>query len=274
MWEGLDPSRVRLIPPCIDPLSPKNRPITSESRDAIMAVTGLVQPFAGAEPDFERHDGSRGHVVRRADVLEMAPVPAGASIVTQVSRWDRLKDPVGVLLGFADAGVEGAHLILAGPSPASVADDPEAGAVLTELRDTWLAQRMIRRERIHIANLPTADVDENAVIVNALQRRADVVVQKSLAEGFGLTVTEAMWKDRPVVAGRVGGIVEQIDDGVHGVLVDPRDLGAFGHALYGLFEYPDRAAALGRAAHERVRDRFLPPQYLAANLDVIEAVLD
>ena len=111
------------------------------------------------------------------------------------------------------------------------------------------------------------------MIVNALQRRADVVVQKSLAEGFGLTVTEAMWKDRPVVAGRVGGIVEQIDDGVHGVLVDPRDLGAFGHALDALFEDPDRAAALGRAAHERVRDRFLPPHYLAANLDVIEAVL-
>ena len=146
--------------------------------------------------------------------------------------------------------------------------------MLTELRDTWLAQRMTRRERIHIANLPTADVDENAVIVNALQRRADVVVQKSLAEGFGLTVTEAMWKDRPVVAGRVGGIVEQIDDGVHGVLVDPRDLRRVrARRSYGLFDDRDRAAALGRAAHERVRDRFLPPQYLAAYLELIEAVL-
>jgi trehalose synthase len=273
VWDGLDQSRVRLIPPCIDPLSPKNTSISPESRDAILAVTGLIHPSAGPGPDFDRHDGSPGRVVRRADILEIAPVPPDAPIVTQVSRWDRLKDPVGVLLGFADAAIEGTHLILAGPSPASVADDPEAEAVLTELRDTWLAQRMTRRERIHIANLPTADVDENAMIVNALQRRADVVVQKSLAEGFGLTVTEAMWKDRPVVAGRVGGIVEQIDDGVHGVLVDPRDLGAFAHALDALFDDPDRAAALGRAAHERVRDRFLPPHYLAANLGVIEAVL-
>jgi len=273
VWEGLDASRVRLIPPCIDPLSPKNQVIAPEERDAITAVTGLAGSATGIEPAFERRDGSRGRVVRRADVLELQPVPPGAAIVTQVSRWDRLKDPVGVLHGFADAGLEGAHLILAGPSPASVADDPEAEAVLTELRDAWLAQRMTRRERIHIANLPTADVDENAAIVNALQRRADVVVQKSLAEGFGLTVTEAMWKERPVVAGRVGGIVEQIDDGVDGVLIDPRDLGAFGAALVGLFREPDRAAALGRAAHERIRDRFLPPHYLAANLELIGDVL-
>jgi len=111
------------------------------------------------------------------------------------------------------------------------------------------------------------------VMVNALQRRSDVVVQKSLAEGFGLTVTEAMWKRRPLVAGAVGGVLEQIDDGVQGLLVDPSDLGAFGAAVRDLLADPARAAALGEAAHERVRERFLPPHYLAANLEVIAAVV-
>jgi trehalose synthase len=129
------------------------------------------------------------------------------------------------------------------------------------------------RERVHIANLPTADVDENAIIVNALQRRADVVVQKSLAEGFGLTVTEAMWKRRPLVASAVGGILEQIEDGVHGLLVDPSDLSAFGGAVRDLLSDPKRAAALGQAAHERVRDRFLPPDYLSANLEVVASIV-
>jgi len=98
------------------------------------------------------------------------------------------------------------------------------------------------------------------------------VVQKSLAEGFGLTVTEAMWKRRPLVAGAVGGVLEQIDDGVQGVLVDPSDLTALGAAVGSLLADPRRAASLGDAAHTRVRERFLPPHYLAANLEVVAAV--
>ena len=176
-----------------------------------------------------------------------------------------------MLQGFAgDPGLEGVHLILAGPSPSSVADDPEAESVLTMLRDAWLSQPSPLRERIHIANLPTADADENAVIVNALQRRSNVVVQKSLAEGFGLTVTEAMWKERPVVAGAVGGIVDQIDDGKQGLLVDPRDLTAFGNAVRSLCLDPARAGELGTAANLRVRERFLPPRYLTQYLELIE----
>jgi len=114
-----------------------------------------------------------------------------------------------------------------------------------------------------IANLPIEDPEENAVVVNALQSRADVVVQKSMAEGFGLTVTEAMWKARPVVAGGVGGIREQIDDGVNGVLVDPRDLGAFGSAVTDLLQDPERAASLGAEGRRSVQERFLPTRYLA-----------
>ena len=109
---------------------------------------------------------------------------------------------------------------------------------------------------------PIEDPEENAVVVNALQRRADVVVQKSMAEGFGLTVTEAMWKARPVVAGGVGGIREQIDDGVNGVLVDPRDLGAFGSAVTDLLQDPERAAIPGRRRAAE-RSGAIPPDALS-----------
>jgi len=274
VWEGLDQDGVAVIPPCIDPLSLKNVDLEPDRCEAIMSRTGLGDGSARRDAVFERLDGATDRVVRRADMLELAPVPAGAPIVTQVSRWDRLKDPAGVLHGFADdPGLDGVHLILAGPSPSSVADDPEAESVLSDLRDTWLSQPVSKRERIHIANLPTADVDENAIIVNALQRRSNVVTQKSLAEGFGLTVTEAMWKERPMVAGRVGGIADQIEDGVQGLLVDPRDLQGFGEAVRSLFLDADRADALGWAAKQRVRDRFLPPQYLGAYLELIEKIV-
>jgi trehalose synthase len=273
VWDGLDRERVELIPPSIDPLALKNTELLPGQQEAIMAITGLATPRPDGDPSFERPDGTDGRVVRQADLLEVDRVPAGAPIVTQVSRWDRLKDPLGVLRGFAEEPTLGnAHLILAGPAPSSVADDFEADVVLTELRDAWGALPFRLRKRIHIASLPTADVDENAIIVNALQRRADVVVQKSLAEGFGLTVTEAMWKRRPIVAGAVGGVLEQIDDRVQGLLVDPSDLTAFGVAVGSLLADPNRAASLGDAAHERVRQRFLPPQYLAANLEVVAAI--
>jgi trehalose synthase len=115
---------------------------------------------------------------------------------------------------------------------------------------------------VHLACLPTADIDENAAVVNALQRRAAIVTQKSLAEGFGLTVVEAMWKARPVVASAVGGIVDQISDPTCGVLVhDTTDLAGFGREVRGLREGPERAAAKGAAAQERSRD-FLPDVHL------------
>ena len=118
------------------------------------------------------------------------------------------------------------------------------------------------------------DLEENAVMVNALQRRADVVVQKSIAEGFGLTVAEAMWKARPVVASRIGGIQDQIEDGVSGVLLDdPTALPAYGAAVTQLLKEPERARAMGQAAQERVRDDFLPVRSLMQYLDLIEKLI-
>ena len=157
VWEGLDRGKVALIPPCIDPLALKNVELAPAQQEAIMAITGVATAGSDGDASFERPDGTRGQVVHPADVLEVTRVPVGAPIVTQVSRWDRLKDPIGVLRGFAaESGLGDAHLILAGPSPSSVADDPEAEAVLSELRDAWGEQPSDLRARIHIANLPTA----------------------------------------------------------------------------------------------------------------------
>jgi trehalose synthase len=190
--------------------------------------------------------------------------------VVQVSHWDRLKDMTGVMVGFADhvATTGAGHLILAGPNVSGVSDDPEGAADLENCIRIWRGLPHAARQRIHLACLPVADVEENAVIVNALQRHANVVVQKSLAEGFGLTVTEAMWKGRALVAAGVGGIRDQIEDGVSGLLVDPRDLTVFGNAVGSLLGDPSLALDLGAAAHRRVRDRYLAPHYLGAYLEL------
>ena len=125
------------------------------------------------------------------------------------------------------AKADGAHLLLAGPSVAGVADDPEGAEVLAEVGGRREALAPEKRGRVHLASLPMDDIEENAAMVNAIQRRSDVILQKSLAEGFGLTVAEAMWKAKPMVASRVGGIQDQIEDGVSGVLIDdPSDLEA------------------------------------------------
>src|SRR4029453_3844852 len=113
----------------------------------------------------------------------------------------------------------------------SVSDDPEGGEVLRQVQDDWAALPRSLRARVHLACLPMDDLEENGAIVNALQRRADVVVQKSLAEGFGLTVAEAMWKRRPVGGARVGGIQDQIIDGESGLLVAPNDPEAVAAAI-------------------------------------------
>jgi trehalose synthase len=119
------------------------------------------------------------------------------------------------------------------------------------------------------------DLDDNARTVNALQRWATVVLQKSLAEGFGLTVTEPMWKARPVVASRVGGIQDQIEHDVSGLLLDdPTDGAELVRVLAGLLADPERQAALGRAAHLRVRDRFLADRHLIQYVELFAQLID
>ena len=122
-------------------------------------------------------------------------------------------------------------LALVGPSVADVADDPEGTAVFAECVAAWEALDVKVRKRIKLVTLPMDDIDENAATVNALQRHATVIVQKSIMEGFGLTVAEAMWKGKALVASRVGGITGQVQPGSGILLDDPADLLAFGDTL-------------------------------------------
>ncbi len=122
---------------------------------------------------------------------------------------------------------------------------------------------------MHLASIPMDDADENAIIVNALQRHAAVVVQKSLVEGFGLTVTEAMWKGRAVVASRLGGIQDQITDGRDGLLVeDPYDLDEFAGVLRRAPRGCWPGGRLGAAAHARVLAEFLGDRHLEQYVDL------
>jgi len=270
VWEGLDPQRVRILAPCIDPFATKNQDLPGDSMDAILRAGGIIQGADG-QAVFVRQDGTRAPITRTADVGGIT-LPSDARIVTQVSRWDRLKDPVGVMEAFARhvAPRTDAFLVLAGPAATSVKDDPEQPEVLRELSTKRDQMPRAVRDRIVIAQLPMEDTEENAAIVNALQRRSNVVVQKSLAEGFGLTVAEAMWKGRPVVASRVGGIEDQIEDSRNGLLVDdPRDLEGFGRAVVRLLEDGRLAERLGAAARRTVISRFITPCHLIAQARLV-----
>lgn len=267
----LDPARCAVIAPSIDPFSAKNQAMAPEVVRAVLAHVGLIDPAPGdgePAPVFRRADGSLARVVRTADVLRHGRPPrADTPLVAQVSRWDRLKDPLGVLEGFGRLACEGvpsgAMLLLVGPNVRAVADDPEGAEVFEEVLAAWRALPQGCRSLVHLVHLPMADVEENAAIVNAIQRHAAVVVQKSLREGFGLTVTEAMWKARPVIASAVGGIQDQITDGVDGLLLrDPRDLDAFGGAVARVLGDPALARQLGERAYVRARDHFLGVRHL------------
>jgi trehalose synthase len=276
-WEGLEEARTEIIAPVIDAFSPKNQELAPETVAAILHVAGLNADYDGdADATFHRIDGTPARVDRRASLSEERPLRSTDPMVLQVSRWDRLKDPAGVVRGFADHVAPGtdAHLVYAGPAMAAVADDPEGAGVFAEVEALHASLPRSLRARVHLARLPMEDVAENAAIVNALQRRAEVVVQKSLAEGFGLTVAEAMWKAKPVVASRIGGIQDQITDGTSGRLVDdPRDLAAYGAAVRDLLADRERARRMGRAAQERVRDGFLPVRSLLQYVNLIERLM-
>ena len=275
----LPPPRVRIIAPSIDPFSTKNVQLEPFEVGAALRQAGLVDlPADEGSLVFGRRRGTAGSVRPHHDLLlGEGPIPGDARVIMQLSRWDRLKDMTGVLTGVAshlDNLPDDVHLLLAGPDVVGVADDPEGAAILQACRSLREGLPAAARERIHLCCLPMDDVDENAHLVNALQHHAAVVLQKSLAEGFGLTVTEPMWKSRPVVASAVGGIPDQIEDGVSGILLhDPADVGALTEAVAKLLADPERAAAIGAAAHERVRDYFLGDRHLVQWVQLFDGVL-
>jgi len=269
--------RLSAIPPSIDPFAPKNQELAPEVVESILTHVGLV---SGRETDtrFEKDDGEPGRVERVCDIVRSGPAPGpDVPVVTQVSRWDPIKDMLGVMRGFVEhVDAPGpAHLVLAGPSVAAVSDDPEGAQVLEDCRRAWEDLPESVQQTVTLACLPMDDVDENAAIVNALQRHSSVVTQKSLAEGFGLTVSEALLKGRAVVASAVGGIVDQVVDGETGLLVrEPSDLAEFGGHLTRLLTDPDLASRLGEAAREATVAGFLGDTQLERWLGVLGSLVD
>jgi len=232
---GMPPGRVSVFPPAIDVFTAKNERLSLELARTLVAGFGI---------DLAR------------------------PLVTQVSRFDPWKDPWGVIDAYRLVKREVPVLQLALAGALMAKDDPEGIAVLEDVR-----RYAGDDPDIHVLadKELTTDRFENAVRVNALQRLSSVVLQKSVREGFGLTVTEAMWKGRPVIGGDCGGIRAQIWDGDNGYLVS--DVGACAERLLYLLMNPPEAQRLGARARDTVRRRFLMPQLLADYLSLFEEML-
>lgn len=276
----VDPDHAAVVAPSINPESPKNRVLDLDESWTVVRLAGV---FAG-KPPFEavpllREDG-RADAFRGFEGQEVSVtggmVPEGACTITQVQRWDRLKGGLELVEAFADQLDRlpaNAHLLLVGPAP-DAEREPLAQAVLDQILERVTTLPPHTAAHVHVVSVPMGDREVNATVVNAIQRVSDVVTQRSLVEAFGLTVAEAMWKKLPVVASAVGGIQDQIEDGVTGVLVDPADPAQWGGAVADMLSFPERAAEMGLAAHEAVRRDFLPNRHLLALLDALSTVLE
>jgi trehalose synthase len=258
-------ARASSIPPGIDPLSAKNCDLLPHPLVQVLWRAGLIhteQPMV--PPRFE------AEVMRIGDDPGLLFRPT----VTQISRWDRLKGWLPLMEGFArlkqrsrDRRVELARLVLAGPDPRGVADDPEALDVLAEMTARW--RELAVRQDVALLVLPLRSRVENALMVNALQRTATLVVQNSLREGFGLTVTEAMYKSVPVMGTRACGIRHQIDDGIDGRLVgDGEDREQIAQVMGEMLT--SDLDAMGRAAERKAQQRFLVFEQIAAWLRLLD----
>jgi len=265
-----------IIHPAIDPLSHKNRPLSPHKLTGVLVNAGLLvttnpvvtPPFATPALRLQA-DGSFAATGQDEDLgLLFRP------IITQVSRWDRLKGFVPLLKGFVHLkegrfGRTGelsdrhrrrldlVRLVLAGPDPNSIQDDPEGLGVFQEICGIWHELDPELQRDIAVLSLPMTSRKVNALMVNALQRCSTVVAQNSLQEGFGLTVTEAMWKGCPVMGSRAAGIRAQLADGETGCLVDASDSHAVASTLDYMLEEDKQRAVWGRNANRRVYDRFL-----------------
>ena len=222
--------RIDIIPPAIDPISPKNLALADNT--------------------------SR-------QVLDWIGINLGRPLITQVSRFDPWKDPLGVIAAYnlVKLQVPNVQLALVG---SMALDDPEG----------WDVYRTVKAESdkdpmIHVFTNLTG---VGNIEVNAFQRLSDVMVQKSIREGFGLVVSESLWKETPVVAGRAGGIPLQMSDGVGGMLVD--NIEQCADAIVKLLTNAELSRELGAKGRERVREHFLLPRLLLNELSLVRDVLD
>jgi trehalose synthase len=245
-----------VLAPFLSPFAAKNCDLSPADIEACLAWCGL-RPGPAVTAEVSTPDGPV-RLRRPVRLVADRPPSGDEPFVIQVSRWDRLKDMHGVLAAFA-GGVPEGYLALIGPDPAAIPDDIEQADWYARCVADRAALPAAVRERTALLCLPMDDLAENAVLVNALQRAADVIAQKSLAEGFGLTVTEAMVKARVVAASAVGGIRSQIRHGETGLLAtDPTDLPAFGALLSSALDGSVDRATIGARARTWVLDRYLP----------------
>lgn len=244
----LDQRPVSILTPSVDPAGLKNQELTKKNIQRVLGAIGLQR----ADDSLLGLDlGSAARVAHEQELPDDAP------LVLQIARWDRLKDMMGVLRAFATliAPSTKAHLVLAGPDPDEISDDLENQVVLREIMKARAGLEPDVRSRVHLVILKLGS-STNSLIVNALQRRATVVSQKSLEEGFGLAVTESMLKERPVVAADVGGLADQIESGKHGLLVDPNDDAAYAQAVVRLLTDRVLAAKLAAAGRRRANEQY------------------
>ncbi len=268
--------RSTIIHPALDPCSHKNRELSPHKLVGILCNAGLkLAHHPVLTPPFwesaQRLDPG-GRFVPATDLEEIGLLYR--TIVTQISRWDRLKGWRPLMEGFVrlkqrlanDSGYDPRHrhrleivrLVLAGPDPASIQDDPEGRGVLEELCSFYTGLPPERQNDVALLTLPMGSRKENALMVNALQRCSTVVVQNSLREGFGLTATEAMWKHVPVLGTHACGIRQQVRHGVDGLLVsDPHDADEIADKLDELLEDPARRELMGRSGQRRAHNHFL-----------------
>ncbi|MBN2821790.1 MAG: glycosyltransferase [Coriobacteriia bacterium] len=221
----------RIVHPAIDPLSAKNIELRPAEIDRLLAKQG---------------------------------VPRGKPLVTQISRFDPWKDPLGVIEAFKLVREEvDCRLVLCG---SMAADDPEGLVVYQEV-----ARKA--RKLVESGDVILIAQDSPSSFINALQRASTVLVQKSTREGFGLTVAEGMWKGKPVVASRVGGIPLQITHGETGFLVEPHDIQATAEQIITLLRDTQLRANIGEQAREAIRANFLTTRLLDDYLDVLTTLL-
>lgn len=220
------PVRQTVIQPVIDPLTPKNMPLK---------------------------DREIAYYLRKHNI------PTDKPIITQISRFDKWKDPMGVVEVFLKVKKKvDCRLVLCGNM---ATDDPEGIEIFQDVQNRV-------QDLIDSGDVLLVTVESN-VLVNALQRISAVVMQKSIREGFGLTVTEAMWKERPVLASNVGGIPLQITDGVDGFLAAPDDYDGFADRAIEVLKSSTLAKEMGARAKETIREKFLITRLLRDYIDII-----
>ena len=222
------PVNQMIVYPAIDPLSNKNRDMK----------------------DSEIH----AH-------MERMNIPRDKPIISQISRFDKWKDPIGVIEVFKKVKErEDCRLVLCG---SMASDDPEGYKIYDEVKK--VAEDLIEKGDIIL------EVNESDLGINALQRVSSVIIQKSIREGFGLTATEGLWKKTPVVASNIGGFPVQIENGKHGYLFDPRDNDGFANAIVKILRNKRNTKEMGEAARENVRQKFLVTRLL---LDYMNIYMD